>query len=107
MQISTTNFTVNQNPTSTGTGSETNATALTAANNGTSYIITDAGSTNFTLIGAATNTVGTVFTKSGGTGLGTGKVREAGYYLTFTSAVPASGGGGNPVYVTVYYGYAN
>jgi hypothetical protein len=48
-----------------------------------------------------------VFTKSGGTPTGTGKVRIAGYYLTFTSAVPASGGGGNPVYVTVYYGYAN
>lgn len=31
----------------------------------------------------------------------------AGYYLNFTSPVPASGGGGNPVYVTVYYGYAN
>lgn len=30
-----------------------------------------------------------------------------GYYIKFTSAVPASGGGGNPVYVTVYYGYAN
>lgn len=31
----------------------------------------------------------------------------AGYYLNFTSPVPATGGGGNPVYVTVYYGYAN
>jgi hypothetical protein len=30
-----------------------------------------------------------------------------GWYIKFTSAVPASGGGGNPVYVTVYYGYAN
>ncbi len=30
-----------------------------------------------------------------------------GWYVKFTSAVPASGGGGNPVYVTVYYGYAN
>jgi hypothetical protein len=107
MQISTTNFTINQNPTSTGTGSETNATALSSANNGTSYIITDVGTTTFTSFGAAANTVGTVFTKSGGTPTGTGKVRVAGYYLTFTSAVPASGGGGNPVYVTVYYGYAN
>jgi hypothetical protein len=107
MQISTTNFTINQNPTSTGTGAEINATALTAANNGTSYVITAVGSTDFTLIGAAANTIGTVFTKSGGTGLGSGTVREAGYYITFTSAVPASGGGGNPVYITVYYGYAN
>jgi hypothetical protein len=107
MQISTTNFTINQNPTSTGTGAEINATSLSSANNGTSYVITSVGSTTFTSFGAAANTVGTVFTKSGGTPTGTGKVRVAGYYLTFGSAVPASGGGGNPVYVTVYYGYAN
>lgn len=30
-----------------------------------------------------------------------------GWYVKFTSPVPATGGGGNPVYVTVYYGYAN
>jgi hypothetical protein len=107
MQISTTNFTINQNPTSTGTGAEINATALSSGNNGTSYVITSVGSTTFTSFGAGANTVGTVFTKSGGTPTGTGKVREAGYYISFTSAVPASGGGGNPVYITVYYGYAN
>ena len=107
MQISTTNFTISQNPTSTGTGSETNATAVSSGNNGTSYVLTSVGSTTFTSFGAAANTVGTVFTKSGGTPTGTGKVRVAGYYITFTSAVPASGGGGNPVYITVYYGYAN
>jgi hypothetical protein len=107
MQISTTNFTINQNPTSSGTGAEINASTLTSANNGTEYIITAVGSTTFTSFGAAANTVGTVFTKSGGTITGSGKVRETGYYLSFTSAVPASGGGGNPVYVTVYYGYAN
>jgi len=107
MQISTTNFNINQNPSSTGTGAEINATALSSGNNGTSYVITSVGSTTFTSFGAAANTVGTVFTKSGGTPTGTGKVRVAGYYITFTSAVPATGGGGNPVYVTVYYGYAN
>ncbi len=107
MQISTTNFGIFQNPSTTGTGAEINATALSSANNGTSYVITAVGSTDFTAFGAAANTQGTVFTKSGGTPTGTGKVREAGYYLSFTSAVPASGGGGNPVYVTVYYGYAN
>ena len=107
MQISTTNFTINQNPTSSGTGAEINATSLSSGNNGTIYVITSVGSTTFTSFGAAANTVGTVFTKSGGTPTGTGKVRVAGYYITFTSAVPASGGGGNPVYVTVYYGYAN
>jgi hypothetical protein len=36
-----------------------------------------------------------------------GNVYAAGWYINFTSAVPASGGGGNPVYITVYYGYAN
>jgi hypothetical protein len=30
-----------------------------------------------------------------------------GWYVKFTSPVPASGGGGNPVYVTVFYGYAD
>lgn len=107
MQISTTNFDVVQNPTSTGTGAEINATALSSANNGISYVITSVGSTAFTSFGAAANTVGTVFTKSGGTPTGTGKVRVAGYYLAFTSAIPNTGGGGNPVYVTVYYGYAS
>jgi len=106
MQISTTNFTINQNPTSTGTGAEINATALSSANNGTSYVITSVGTTTFTSFGAGANTVGTVFTKSGATPTGSGKVRVAGYYLTFTSAVPAPGAGGD-VYVTVYYGYAN
>ena len=107
MQISSTNFTINQNPSSTGTGAEINATALSSANNGTSYIITSVGTTTFTSFGAGANTVGTVFTKSGGTPTGSGKVRIAGYYLTFTSAIPNTGGGGNPVYITVYYGYAN
>jgi hypothetical protein len=108
MQISTTNFTITQNPSSTGptTGAEINATALSSANNGTSYIITSVGTTTFTSFGAGANTVGTVFTKSGATPTGTGKVREAGYYLTFTSAVPAPGAGGS-IFVTVYYGYAN
>ena len=36
-----------------------------------------------------------------------GNIYAAGWYINFASAVPASGGGGNPVYVTVYYGYAN
>jgi hypothetical protein len=109
MQISTTNFTITQNPSTTGptTGAEINASTLTSANNGTEYIITSAGTTTFTSFGAAANTQGTVFTKSGGTITGSGKVRETGYYITFTSAVPNTGGGGNPVYVTVYYGYAN
>ena len=107
MQISTTNFGIFQNPSSTGSGAEINASTLTSANNGTEYIITSVGTTTFTSFGAAANTQGTVFTKSGGTITGSGKVRVTGYYLSFTSAVPASGGGGNPVYITVYYGYAN
>jgi hypothetical protein len=107
MQISTTNFGIFQNPSTTGTGAEINASTLTSANNGSEYIITSVGSTTFTSFGAAANTQGTVFTKSGGTITGSGKVRETGYYLSFTSAVPNTGGGGNPVYITVYYGYAN
>jgi hypothetical protein len=108
MQISSTNFSISQNPTSTGptTGAEINATALSSGNNGTSYVITSVGTTTFTSFGAGANTVGTVFTKSGATPTGTGKVRIAGYYITFTSAVPAPGAGGD-VFVTVYYGYAN
>ena len=33
--------------------------------------------------------------------------KPAGWYVQFTSPVPATGGGGNPVYITIYYGYAN
>ena len=57
-----------------------NATALTSANNGTTYKIQTVGTTNFTLLGAANNTVGTVFTKTGATGVGTGTV--------FTNEIP-------------------
>lgn len=110
-QISGKNFTIVQNPSSavgeTGTGEEILATALTSIENGNQYVITKVGTTDFTSIGAAANTVGTVFTKSSGTGLGDGEVRRTGYYVKFTSAVPDTGDGGNPVYVTVYYGYAN
>lgn len=45
--------------------------------------------------------------QSNGTTPINGNVYPAGWYINFTSPVPASGGGGNPVYVTVYYGYAN
>ena len=38
---------------------------------------------------------------------GSGSPYADGWYVKFTSPVPATGGGGNPVYVTVYYGYAN
>ena len=38
---------------------------------------------------------------------GPGAPYADGWYVKFTSAVPNTGGGGNPVYVTVYYGYAN
>ena len=33
--------------------------------------------------------------------------KPAGWYVQFTSAVPAAGTGGAPVYVTVFYGYSN
>jgi hypothetical protein len=35
-----------------------------------------------------------------------GQPYPTGYYLQFTSPVPDTGNGGNPVNVTVYYGYA-
>ena len=38
---------------------------------------------------------------------GPGAPYADGWYVKFTSPVPATGGGGNPVYVTVYHGYAD
>jgi hypothetical protein len=38
---------------------------------------------------------------------GPGAPYADGWYVKFTSAVPNTGGGGNPVYVTVYHGYAD
>ena len=81
-QISTTNYTLEQNPSSTGTGQETDAGSFVTS---TEYIITSAGDTDFTAIGAADSNVGTVFTATGA-GTGTGKARQTGYYLEFTSA---------------------
>jgi len=81
-QISTTNYTLEQNPSSTGTGQETNAGSFTI---GVEYIITSPGDTDFTTIGSADSVQGTVFTATG-VGSGTGKARETGYYLEFTSA---------------------
>ena len=81
-QISTTNYTLVQNPSSTLTGQEVITTNIQA---GTEYIITDPGDSDFTTIGAANNLQGTVFTATGST-TGTGLVRPTGYYLEFTSA---------------------
>ena len=101
MQIPTTNFTLNQNPTSTGTGgSEIDSGNFTI---GVEYIITATGSTDFVSEhGAADNNPGTTFTAaSAGTADPTGLARPTGWYLTFTSAVPVS------KYVTVFFGFAN
>ncbi len=44
----------------------------------------------------------------GGSLTGPGAPYADGWYVKFTSAIPAVGAGsGNPVYVTIYYGYAN
>jgi len=83
LQISTTNYTLVQNPSSTNTGQEVITTNIQA---GTEYIITSSGDTDFTAIGAADSNQGTVFTATGAT-TGTGLVRPTGYYLEFTSAV--------------------
>lgn len=102
-QISTTNYTLEQNPTSANTGQEIAATALTQD---VEYIITQTGTTDFTLLGATNSLVGTVFTANAtGTGVGTGQVRETGYYLEFTSPPPAAGSGGGVVPVTVLHNF--
>jgi len=100
MQIPTTNFTLNQNPSSTGTGQEVESGNFITS---TEYIITATGSTDFVgEHGAADNNPGTVFTATGaGTPDATGLARPTGWYLTFTSAVPASKN------VTVFFGFAN
>jgi hypothetical protein len=105
-QISPTNYTVVQNPFApnyTGDGSEIDVNNIVE---GEEYFILTAGDTDFTTIGAPNNDVGTVFVATG-PGIGTGVVRKAGYYLRFTSAVPASGNGGDPVFITVFYGYSD
>ena len=100
MQIPTTNFTLNQNPTSTGTGQEVASGSFVTA---TEYIITATGSTDFVSEhGAADNNPGTTFTAaSAGTPDATGLARPTGWYLTFTSPVPFSKN------VTVFFGFAN
>ena len=100
MQIPTTNFTLNQNPSSTGTGQEVASGSFVTS---TEYIITATGSTDFVSEhGAADNNPGTVFTAAGaGTPDATGLARPTGWYLTFTSPVPFS------KYVTVFFGFAN
>ena len=100
MQIPTTNFTLNQNPSSTGTGQEVSSGNFVTS---TEYIITATGSTDFVSEhGAADNNPGTVFTAAGaGTPDATGLARPTGWYLTFTSPVPASKN------VTVFFGFAN
>ncbi len=56
--------------------------------------------TNFTIVQNPAGTPSASF-------YGGAPTYPTGYYLNFSSPVPASGGGGNPVYVTVYYGFAN
>lgn len=84
-QISTTNYTLVQNPSSTGTGQEVESGNFVIS---TEYIITATGSTDFVSEhGAADNNPGTVFTAaSAGTPDATGLARPTGYYLEFTSA---------------------
>lgn len=99
-QIPTTNFTLNQNPTSTGTGEEVDSGNFVTS---TEYIITATGSTDFVSEhGAADNNPGTIFTAaSAGTPDATGLARETGWYLTFNSEVPLD------KYITVFFGFAN
>ena len=84
-QLSTTNYTMVQNPSSTGTGQEVASGSFSI---GSEYIITATGSTDFVSEhSAANNTPGTTFTAaSAGTVDATGLARLTGYYLDFTSA---------------------
>lgn len=83
-QISTTNYSLEQNPDAANPGAEITTTNFVP---GTEYYIVNPGDTDFTLIGAANNNANTVFTATGAGGGTTGTVRETGYYLLFTSAV--------------------
>jgi hypothetical protein len=85
IQLTPTNYTMVQNPTSVGTGQEVTAGAFVVS---TEYIITATGTTDFTLIGAADSNPGTIFTATGA-GAGTGTARPTGYYLLFSSPPPA------------------
>ena len=100
-QLSTTNYTVVQNPTDANTGQEISVTALVQD---VEYIITQVGNTDYTLIGAANNNIGTVFTATGA-GTGTGFVRETGYYLEFTSAPPAAGDQAQVIPITAIHNF--
>lgn len=84
-QIATTNYTLEQNPTTPQDGTTVSAGSFTV---GLDYVIVTSGDTDFTAIGAADNNPGTFFTATGaGAGTGTAGLRFAeGYYLNFTSA---------------------
>jgi hypothetical protein len=101
-QISTTNYGLVQNPSSTGTGQEVAADSLIQD---IEYIITSPGDTDFTLLGAADNNQGTVFTKNATVGSGTGLARRTGTYIEFTSAPPSLGSGGGSVPITVLHNF--
>tara|TARA_B110000977_G_scaffold170649_1_gene221541 strand:- start:1386 stop:2063 length:678 start_codon:yes stop_codon:yes gene_type:complete len=88
-QISTTNYTLEQNPTTPQDGTTINAGSFQV---GTAYVVVTSGDTDYTAIGAASNAVGTFFVATGA-GAGTGTAGErfaAGYYLEFTSPPDAS-----------------
>lgn len=82
-QISTTNYTLEQNPDAAEPGAEITDSNLTI---GVEYYIITQGTSDFTTVGAADNNANTVFTATGTDAGGDGEVRETGYYLQFTSA---------------------
>ena len=112
-QIAPGNFTVNQNPTVSVSGTITNtsatlATSLAGSNmvgatvtgtgipGGTTVLSVDPG-VSLTLSNPATADGSYTFTVA----------YPAGWYLKFTSSVPELGDLGDPIYITVYYGFAN
>jgi hypothetical protein len=84
-QVATTNYTLVQNPSTSGTGQEVESGNFITS---TEYVITATGSTDFVSEhGAADNNPGTIFTAaSAGVADPTGLARPTGYYLQFASA---------------------
>lgn len=91
-----------------GDGTETVFGPLTAVPAGTSYRASD-----YNVLVLVENVLQispgnySIQQSVGGSLTGPNAPYADGWYVKFTSAVPATGGGGNPVYVTIFYGYAD
>jgi hypothetical protein len=64
------------------------------------------GTVNYTVVKRQSGSFVSV-TNSPFSSSGPGSYTDGEYYVQFPSAVPALGGSGQPIYVTVFYGYGN